>query len=770
MTNRLVLTALCVPALALAQQGNRKGHDNMSPIIPPDQVPKAPVLAVPDALKAFQIAPGFVIEPFATEPMVVEPVALDFDPAGRAWVCEMIGYMPDLDGKGEEIPQGRIVVLEDTDHDGKADKRTVFLEKVLLPRAVAVFPDGVLFVDNYRLLWVKRDGLKSVGEPEEVAKDWIAGGKGGNPEHKSNGLVRGLDNWLYNAKSDKRVRRIDSKWVVEATQNRGQWGICRDDYGRLYYNDNSTFLWGNLVAPNLLSDNPGVNLKVKDFTQLGPNSTWPIRVTPGVNRGYISKLNGYNEDTLDPKTFKLINATAASGPMIYRGTNFPAEWYGRGLSPEPSANIVKAIQITDSNGKLSGSHPFGKAEWLASTDERFRPVNLYNAPDGTVLMLDMHHGLLQHKTYMTTYLRDQYSSRMLDKPADGQGRIYRIRYKTGPVESITDLTKLDGEALVKMLAYKNGWQRDMAQRLLIERGDAAVVPLLEKLAGVENFPLGSINALWTLEGLGKLTATPVASALGSKDPKVVCSALWASTKLPEAEVKKLADKIVKLQPANDEVKIYLARALGPVGTPEAYGKLADLVSKDGKESLVRAAAYSGLKGRLEDFKNATAGKTKDAAFMAWVDQGLKGPVAVAVSGAGLTGEHLESFNRGKAMFVGEAACFGCHGADGQGLPNLGPPLDKSEYVTGSPERLAKILLHGLSGPVTVAGETYTPAGEMPALYPNPAMTDAKLADVATYVRHEWTNTADQVKPEVFTKVRAATKDQVGRPYTEATLK
>ncbi|MGC4013607.1 MAG: c-type cytochrome [Luteolibacter sp.] len=769
MTTRLVLTTLLVPTLALAQQGNRKGHDNMSPIIPADQVPKAPVLSVPDSLKAFQIAPGFVIEPFASEPMVVEPVAMDFDPAGRAWICEMVGFMPDLDGKGEDVPQGRLVVLEDTDHDGKADKRTVFLDKVLLPRAIAVFPDGVLFVDNYRLLWVKRDGLKVVGEPEEVAKDWIAGGKGGNPEHKSNGLVRGLDNWLYNAKSDKRIRRIDGKWVVESTQNRGQWGICRDDYGRLYYNDNSTFLWGNLVAPNLLDGNPGVNLKVKDFVQIGPNSTWPIRVTPGVNRGYMAKSNGYNEDTLDPKTFKLINATAASGPMIYRGINFPAEWYGRGLSPEPSVNLVKAIQITDSNGKLSGSHPFGKSEWLASTDERFRPVNLYNAPDGSVLLLDMHHGLLQHKTYMTTYLRDQYASRLLDKPADGQGRIYRIRYKTGPLETVTDLTKLDGEALVKMLAHKNGWQRDMAQRYLIERGDASVVPLLEKLAGVEGFPLGSINALWTLEGLGKLTATPLASALGSKDPKVVCSALWVSTKLPEAEFKKLADKIVKLQPANDEVKIYLARALGPVATPEAFAKLADLVSKDGKESLVKAAAYSGLKGRIAEFKDATAGKIKDAAFLAWLDQGLKGPVA-KVSGAGLAGEHLESFNRGKAMFLGEAACFGCHGADGQGLPNLGPPLDKSEYVTGSPERLAKILLHGLSGPVTVAGETYTPAGEMPALYVNPAMTDAKLADVATYVRREWTNTADQVKPELFTKVREATKDQAGRPYTEATLK
>jgi len=771
MTHRLVLTALLFPTLALAQQGDHKDTEKQKPVVPPSQIPAAPMLPVAEALKSFQVAPGFVIEPFASEPMTDKPVALDFDPAGRAWVCEMAGFMPDLDGNGESVPQGRIVILEDTDHDGKADKRTVFLEKVLLPRAVAVFPDGVLFNDDNRLLWIKRDGLKAIGEPEEVVKGWMPGGKGGNPEHKPNGLVHNLDNWLYNAKSDKRIRRIDGKWVVQATSFRGQWGIARDDYGRLYHNDNSTFLRGDQVAPNLLLGNPGVNLKTPDAVQLGSNAPWPIRVTPGVNRGYIQKSNGFNEDNLDPKTFKLKSATAAAGPMVYRGINFPAEWNGRGLAPDPSVNLVKAIQITDSNdGKLSGSHPYDKTEWLASTDERFRPVNLYNAPDGTVLLLDMYQGVLQHKTYMTSYLRDQYGSRGLDKPADGFGRIYRIHYKGGALEPYTDLTTLSGEALVKMLADKNGWQRDMAQRVLVDRGDASVVPLLEKLAGVEGFPIASINALWTLEGLGKLTAAPIATALGSKNPKVVCSALWVATTLAPAEFAKLAPQILKLQPANEEVKIYLARVLGPIATPDAFGRLADLVASESKSPLLRAAAYSGLKGHVTDFKNAAGSKIKDATLLAWLDQGAKGPVAGPVSGAGLTGEHLESFNRGKAVFITDAACFACHGQDGQGMPNLGPPLDGSEYVNGDPERMAKIVLHGLSGPITVAGQLYKPTAEMPGLAINPLLTDAKLADVMTYVRHEWTNTASQVLPETVTKVREATKDHLGKPYAPEALK
>ena len=131
---------ILLAAPLLAQQGNRKGHDNMEPVVPAKLIPPAPVLSPADAMKSFEIAPGFNIKPFATEPMIEKPVALDYDPAGRLWICEMIGYMLDIDGTEEDKPMGRITILEDTDADGKADKRTVFLDKVLLPRALAVEP------------------------------------------------------------------------------------------------------------------------------------------------------------------------------------------------------------------------------------------------------------------------------------------------------------------------------------------------------------------------------------------------------------------------------------------------------------------------------------------------------------------------------------------------------------------------------------------------------------------------------------------------------
>ena len=733
----------------------------MESVVPASVIPAAPVLSPAEALKSFQIAPGFVIEPFATEPLVDKPIALDFDPTGRAWVVEMIGYMMDLDGKDESVPQGRIVVVEDTNNDGKADKRTVFLEKILLPRAVSVYPDGILFIDDHDLKWIKRDGLKPVGSAVIAAPKFI---EAGNVEHKVNGLMRGLDNWHYNAKSGKRVRRDGDQWRVEETAFRGQWGIAQDNYGRLYHNNNSTILFGDFLAPNLLTGNPGVKPKVSDVNKIGPDNVYPIRVTPGVNRAYIQKSNGYTSDTLDPKTFKLILTTASAGPMIYRGTNFPKEWQGRGFTPESVVQLVKTVQIDESGTKLSGSHPLGKKEFLASTDERFRPVNMYNAPDGSLVILDMYHGIIQDRFFMTSYLREQYASRKLDGPASGYGRIWRVRATSGKLESIANVEALSNEALVKQLAHPNGWHRDMAQRVLVDRKDLSVIPLLEQTIVRNDNPLAQIHALWTVEGMGKLSAAHVTMALNAKDPKVIVSALWAAGKLSAAEVTAASQALIAFVPQNDEQKIYLARALGPIGSPAAYAALADLLQKNPKNELLKAAAFSGLDHHETAFKDHLNGKFDDKDFLSMLDKGAAATGKAVVSGGGLKGAHLASFDRGKTLYSGAAACFGCHGANGEGVLNLGPPLDESEWVTGDENRLVKILLHGMTGPITVAGIEYKPAADMPGLMQNPTLKDSDIADIATYTRHEWSNKAPLVKTDIVTKLRKDTAARTGSPY------
>lgn len=764
MFARFPVLFLMLSLAAVAQQGDDKGV-RMDPVVPEGKIPPSPVLTVEQALKSFRIAPGFVIEPVAAEPLVEKPVCLDFDSTGRMWVCEMRGYMSDIDGKGESVPEGRIVILEDTDSDGKADKRTVFLDKLLLPRAVAVFEDGVLFMDEHRLCWIKRKGDAPDGGATVIDPKFC---EGGNVEHKPNGLLPNLDNRYYLAKSDKRIRRTATGWEIEPTSFRGQWGIARDDYGRLYHNNNSTLLFGDLVAPNLLQGNEGVKMKFKDYTQLGNNLVWPARVTPAVNRAYVSKEHGFESNTLDPKSYKLISTTASAGMTVYRGTNFPKDWYNTAFTTESVANLVKAIRIKDKGGDLTGDHPTRENEFLASTDERFRPVNAYNAPDGSLYIVDMYHGIIQHKTYMTSYLRKQTLDRGLDKPGFGHGRIYRIRATSGKTEPLKNLSALHGLDLVKVLMHPNAWQREMAQRLLVERKDPATIPFLEKLAAAGS-TVARIHAIWTLEGTGALNAAVLVPAIRGNDAKLQASALWASTRLAPDELAKLGPILIAAKPADDEVLPYLVRSLGPLGNAAAFSRISAILKTDGDKPFVREAIVSGLDHHEAAFIESELQKSKDEQFLGWLRQGTKAFGDVAPAVISLTGADLASWQRGKAMFHGEAACFGCHGADGSGMPNLGPPLDESEWVTGKPDTLVKILLHGMTGPVTVAGETYTPAADMPGLSMNGSMTDQTLADIATYIRNEWANKAAPIPASLVARERELTKSRAGKAWTAAEL-
>ena len=558
----LLLAILCLPATLLAQKGDRKGHEKMDSFVPEDEIPPAPVLQVNDALKTFQVAPGFAIEAVVAEPLIEKPVALKFDGDGRMWVCEMRGYMPDIDGKGEEIPQGRIVILEDTDNDGAVDKRTVFLDKILLPRAVYLLDDGILYADQSNLYFIARDGDKPSGKPIVIDPDYA---KGGNVEHKGNALLPGLDNWIYNSKSDRRYRKINGEWVMERTHFRGQWGLSQDDFGRLYHNNNSTLLVGDFLLPNTVFGNHGAKVKSSMSARIGSNAVWPIRVTPGVNRGYINKVNGYGSDTISSKTYKLINATGASGFAIYRGDQFPKKAYGTAFVTEPCGNLVKAISISDGDGKLTGDHPYGDKEFLASTDERFRPVDAVTAPDGSLYIIDFYHGIIQHKTYVTSYLRKQYISRGLDGPGYGLGRIYRVKAKDKPLGPAPKLQNLSAKELVPFLRHDNGWWRDTAQRLIVERGDASLQADLTTLLRTPSKPLGQLHALWCLEGLNILTPAHVEVLLNSGEEKLASSALAAARSLPDPFIPTALPSIIATNPERSPPSTRPASS--PVSTP-----------------------------------------------------------------------------------------------------------------------------------------------------------------------------------------------------------
>lgn len=752
-------------AALLAQNGDNKKHKSMAEIVPADIIPPAPVLSVQEALKSFTVEKGFEIEVVAAEPLIDKPVAITFDRKGRMWVIEMRGYMSDIDGTEEDKPMGRIAILEDTTGDGKADKRTTFLENLLLPRALAFVPGGVLFGDQNKLYFVARDGDKPKGEPVVVDESYA---KGGNVEHKSNSMMPGIDNWFYNAKSANRYKWVDGELIKDGTSFRGQWGISRDDFGRLFFNSNSTLLIGDRILPNLVFGNDAVKMKTSISSRVGNNAVYPGRITPGLNRAYISSLNGYSQNTIDPNSFKLINATGACGPVIYRGDQFPKAWKGRAFVCESAAQLVKAIDIESKHGKTSGSHPLKGREFLTSTDERFRPVNAYSAPDGSLYVVDFYHGIIQHKTYMTTYLRRQTLSRGLEGPGLGHGRIYRIKAKKKPLSKMADLSKLKSSKLVGIFQSENGIQRDLAQKELIDRHAVDATPTLRTTIRNGN-KFAKIHAIWTLEGLGTLEAKDLAGLIASGDDELVSSALYASLSLPQIERVKLLNAVGAHQ-ATKMTLPYKARALASMKTTEAQEALVELLKKSGKEAFVREAAIAGMSDTSPLFIATNKGSYNDKQFNEWLKKSSSGPKKKIDPTSLLESDHLASHKRGQALYGGRAACIGCHGPDGSGLPNLGPTLDQSDWVTGDPQRLTKILLHGLQGPITINGKVFTPQAFMPGLAQNPTISDQDLADIATYIRSGWNNRASQIGMKEVAKIRAATSARKGQMYAESDFK
>ena len=177
-----------------AQNGDRAGELQRDL---PDawRMPPSPPLSPEEAMESFVLQPGHRIELVASEPLIGDPVQIVFDASGDLWVCEMRGYMPDADGLGEEEPVGRIVRLRDLDGDGDMDESTVFLDHLVLPRAIAPAFDGLLVVEPPNLVYCRDTDGDGRADDSQV----LVSGFGGieNPEHAGNGLRYGIDNWYY---------------------------------------------------------------------------------------------------------------------------------------------------------------------------------------------------------------------------------------------------------------------------------------------------------------------------------------------------------------------------------------------------------------------------------------------------------------------------------------------------------------------------------------------------------------------------------------------
>lgn len=588
--------------------------------------PESPALSPEEALKTFYMPPGYRVELVASEPLVEEPVAIDWDTEGRLWVVEMPGFMANITGSNELEPIGRVVVLEDKNDDGKMDTRTVFADGLVLARSVKVLDRGVLVAEPPNV-WLMRDtnGDLRMDTKELVTNQY--GRRDADPQNNANGFHWALDNQMYTAgQADIHLRLKNGKFEVQKTLERGEWGVTHDDAGRIYRNTNESPVHVDLVPtayfarnPNLLRTRGSYERLANDNEEL--RTVWPVRPNPGTNRAY--------QTGIDRADGSLARFTAVCAPLVYRGDRLPAELYGNVFVAEAAANLVSRIVLDDDGTTLGAHKAYDQGEFLASTDERFRPVYLSNAPDGTLYVVDMYRGIIEHRISITVYLRDQILARKLEQPT-GMGRIYRVMHDTTRRDTspalvrgarFSESSKAPPAELVEVLSHPNGWWRDTAQRLLVERGDKSVMPALVKLAETAKDWRTRLHALWTLDGIDAIEPATVTKALEDRSRDVRASAVRLAERwLGEANHPIHAAVMKRLDDADWAVRHQLAASLGamPRGSREAAAL--SLLERHADDPITIDAVLSGLRGgeaaALERLMEGNGGQTpqRDAAI------------------------------------------------------------------------------------------------------------------------------------------------------------
>ncbi len=549
------------------------------------------VLSPEAEMKTFQLPEGYRVELVASEPMIEEPVLIDWDTEGRLWVVEMRGYMQDLPATKEREPLGRVSVLEDRNGDGTMDHKTVFMDGLVLPRALKVLDNGVLIGEPPNL-WFARD---TDGDLKADTKELVTDKYGrldANVEHNANTLLWALDNWIHTSETDIYLRLKNGAFEVRPTLSRGQWGASQDDAGRIYRNTNESVLHVDVVPTPYYLRNPNLLRTRGSYEPLRGDKNevmrvWPARPTPAVNRGYQTGVLGPDG--------RLAAYTAVSAPTVYRGDRLPSELYGNVFVAEPAGNLVSRIIVHDDGTRLRARKAYEDREFLTSTDERFRPVYLSNAPDGTLYVVDMYRGIIQHKAYITEYLRDQIVARRLETPIR-HGRIYRIVHESTKRAPAPSQDRAAAPRLVELLAHPNGWWRDTAQRLLVERDAKSALPALRRIAESGRLP-ARLHALWTLDALDSLSPGMVERALQSDAKEVRISGLRLAERWLGQPRHSLQSSVMqRLNDPDWEVRAQLAATIGALPPGVREQKAVAILVRHGNDPIVLDAALSSLQG------------------------------------------------------------------------------------------------------------------------------------------------------------------------------
>jgi mono/diheme cytochrome c family protein len=714
-----------LPRLSLPEGVNPE-HEDWKGV---DLEPKPPVtpLYPEEQAKKFLLPEGYHIEPVLTEPQIEQPGAIAFDGNGRMFVLELRTYMLTADSDGTLEPTSRISRWEDTDNDGTYETGTVFVDSLIFPRFVLPYgKDAVLTMNSdednvYKFTDTNGDG--KADRKELFTNNY---GRSGNVEHQQAFMYYNMDNWLYSTYNAFRVRETPTGIIRENTgYNRAQWGVTHDDEGKVWFLGGASGLPSQFQQPVHYG-----NFDYEDNYADGFEEPWGAPVMIGDLQEGMDRVR---ENHGGPK-----RVTGAAGNDIYRGDRLPKNLYGQLFYGEPVARIVRQVNPVVKEGITTLHNAFQdeKSEFLRSTDPLFRPVDMTTAPDGTLYITDMYHGIIQEGQWAQkgTYLRTKIEQYQLDKVI-GLGRIWRIthdskeRDKTKP-----NMLSETPAQLVEHLNHPNGWWRDKAQQLIVLSQNKSVIPELEEIVNKSDKLLARFHALWCLEGLRSLKPEMVRRLLRDANPRMQVQAMRVSETLYKGGDKSFGDDYLKLlKDENIDVALQAILSAHILEVPSLDSALKELLKSNSAKGIQTIGTQILEPKEVRNW---------------W-----------EVSDNQLTDSQKNTLEKGRIIF--NELCVQCHGNDGTGTPIgeglvMAPPLSGSVRVQSHPEYTIKTVMHGLEGPIN--GKTY-PAGIMIG---NEEQSDEWIAAIVSYIRTNLSNEGSLITAKDVQKVRSKTTERNGR--------
>jgi putative membrane-bound dehydrogenase-like protein len=599
------------------------------PVQPPDrprslasELPRIPATEPKRAVATFSLQHGFQLELVASEPLVADPVDACFDAHGRLYVAQMHGYPfsqepTRLNPKGGgKTDAGVVKRLEDTDGDGTFDRSVTFAQGIRWPTSVCCYNGGIFVLAPPTLHYFKDTNNDGRADLHQVV---FTGFGRDNVQSVANNLKWGLDNRITLAAgrnpgqlthNNKPVLTLGGKDFsfdprtldVQALTGGVQFGNSFDAWGNRFVCSNSNHIQHVVLPRRYLSRHPGLSppASIRSIAALGAAAPVYRR-----SRAEPWRIVRTRRRVSDPKTkarlprteqFAIGFFTSATSVTIYTGDAYPDAFRGNAFIGDVGGNLVHRKTITPKGPSFVARRADQKVEFIASTDNWFRPVNFVNAPDGTLYVIDMYRETIEHPYSIP----EDIKKHLRLESGDNRGRIYRLVPPDWERPEPLKLAAATSQQLIESLESDNGWTRMTAHRLLWERRDRKAVPALVETAGHSELALARAHSLWILDGMGELPDSLLATALADASPRVREHAIvLAEERLDRALYQPLVERLAR--DPDPRVRYQLAFSLGGLDATRRRRPLSHLARRSPSDSHLRFAVMSsslGLEAQL----------------------------------------------------------------------------------------------------------------------------------------------------------------------------